>query len=260
MNIPPIATAQLTVANAVLLGGSIAIVWTLLRYVRRRLESISEARPRTRPVFRLIESVLRISLWFAVLAFAMRALALSENLLFVVAASAAVALGLGARDLVRSLIGGLVIIADPPYEVGDRVTIAGTSGEIKRIGLATTKIATGSGAVTAIPNSKLLDGAAQRDTAGTPDCLVTTEVFLPLDVDPDLVLRVAREVLITCPYLCLRRPTEIGLSEAVSRIPYLRLKLAGYVYDHRFESQMQTDLLRRCKAQFRGVGLVLSAN
>src|SRR5262249_47970869 len=158
------------------------------------------------------------------------------------------------RDLVRNLIGGFVILVDRPYEVGDRVAMDGASGEIQRIGLRATKIVTQHGGLATIPNSKLLDGIAHNENAGAPGWVVRKEFFLPADADPDLALRVGREALITCPYLCLRRPTAITLGEGLSQRPYLSLRLKGYIYNHRFESQMRTDLLRRCKAEFRRLG------
>ena len=130
------------------------------------------------------------------------------------------------------------------------MTVAGSSGEVRHIGLGATKIATPHGALVTTPNSKLLDGIAQNDNSGTPECLIVSEILLPPDTDPELALRLGRETLITCPYLCLRRPTAINLVEGLSPTPYLSLKLKGYVYDHRFDSEMQTDLVRRCKAAF----------
>jgi small-conductance mechanosensitive channel len=203
-----------------------------------------------------VESTVRILLWFGVLTLALRLLAPSQNVLLVAAGSVAIAVGVGARDLIKNLIGGLVIIADRPYEVGDQVTIAGVSGEIQRIGLGTTRIATRSGTLATIPNSNLLDAITRNANAGTQECLVATAVFLPADVDLDLALRVGREVLITCPYLRLRRPTAVAIAEGLAQAPYLSLKLKGYVYDHRFESEMQTELVRRCKAEFRRLGII----
>jgi small-conductance mechanosensitive channel len=242
--------------NIVWLVVSIAAVWSLLRYVGRRFESISNARPRTRFLLRTVESTVRILLWFGVLMLALRLFAPSQNTLLVMVGSAAIAVGFGARDLVKNLIGGLVIIAGRPYEVGDRVTIAGVSGEIQHIGLSATKIAARNGTLATIPNSRLLDAITRNANAGGQECLVATEVFLPADVDLDLALRVGREVLITCPYLHLRRPIATAIAEGLAQAPYLSLKLKGYVYDHRFESEMQTELVRRCKAEFRRLGII----
>jgi small-conductance mechanosensitive channel len=203
-----------------------------------------------------VESTIRILLWFGVFMLALRLLAPSQNVFLVAAGSVAIAVGVGARDLIKNLIGGLVIIVDRPYEVGDQVTIAGVSGEIQRIGLGTTKIATRNGTLATIPNSNLLDAVTRNANAGARECLVATDVFLPADVDLDLALRVGRELLITCPYLQLRRPTAVAIAEGLAEAPYLSLKLKGYVYDHRFESEMQTELVRRFKAEFRRLGVI----
>ena len=88
--------------------------------------------------------------------------------LFFAIGSMAIAVGLGGRDLVRNWIvsGCLVILTERPYEVGDRVTMAGTSGEIQHIGLRATRITTPEVGLTTIPNSKVLDDVSSpRDDA-----------------------------------------------------------------------------------------------
>lgn len=140
---------------------------------------------------------------------------------------AAIAIGLGARDLIENLIGGLVIIIDRPFESGDRVELAGACGEIRHIGLCNTKIVTPGDKLVTVPNSKVFDGSTRNLTGVRPECTVTTEVFLPPDADPDLAVRVGREALTTCRYLCLRRRTAISVADGFSQQPYLCLKLKG---------------------------------
>lgn len=250
MNGQSFTSTQFTLSNVVMIVGSIAAVSIVLRYIGRIFASKSDARPRTRFLFRAVESVLRIVLWFSVLTFALRLVAPSQNTLLLAVGSAAFAVALAARDLIRNWIGGLVIIAERPYEVGDRVTMAGTSGEIQHIGLRATRITTSDGGIMTIPNSKVLDGVAQKDNTVNRESMVVTDVILPVFVDPELALRVGREVLITSPYLCLRRPTAVTIVEGLSQAPYSTLQLNGYVYDHRFGSQMRTDLVCRCRAEF----------
>ncbi len=250
MNGQSFTTTQFTLSNILMIAGLIAAVSMLLRYIGRTFASESDARPGKRFLLRVVESVLRIVLWLGVLTFALRLVAPSQNALFLAIGSMAIAVGLGGRDLVRNWIGGLVILTERPYEVGDRVTMAGTSGEIQHIGLRATRITTPEGGLTTIPNSKVLDDVAQRDNTGKQECMVVTNVILPAFVDPELALRVGREVLITSPYLCLRRPTAVTLGEGLSQAPYSTLQLNGYVYDHRFGSQMRTDLVCRCRAEF----------
>jgi hypothetical protein len=57
-------------------------------------------------------------------------------------ASIGIALGLGAQDLVRNVIGGIVVLADRPFQLGDRVRVGDAYGEIDHIGLRSTKLTT----------------------------------------------------------------------------------------------------------------------
>jgi small-conductance mechanosensitive channel len=50
------------------------------------------------------------------------------------------AIGFGAQNLVRDVITGMFILIEEQYQVGDRVTINGFSGEVVEIGFRTTKL------------------------------------------------------------------------------------------------------------------------
>jgi small-conductance mechanosensitive channel len=248
--------ATLTVANILLVLAAFGAVWVILHYLGRLLASLAQRRPRTRFVVRMVEPAVRILLWFAAMLFAISQLAPSKDTFIAALGSAAIAIGLGAQDLIKNLIGGLVIVADRPYQTGDRVTIGEAHGEIERIGLRSTKLMTPDDTLVTIPNSHILDSFSFNANAGVPECMVVTELYLPPDIDPDLAIRIGQEALSTCPYLLLRRRRSVVLQDSYSETPYLVMKLMGYVYDHRYQLGMKTDLTRRCKQEFRRLGLL----
>ncbi len=94
-----------------------------------------------------------------------------------------------------------------------------------------------------IPNSKILDALSFNENAGVAECMVVMEVFLPADSDPDLVISIGREALLTCPYLRLDRRHAVSLRDGYSESPYLILRMKGYVYDHRYRRH-QKDVFR----------------
>jgi small-conductance mechanosensitive channel len=190
------------------------------------------------------------------LLFAVSLLAPSKDAFLAALGSAAIAIGLGAQDLIKNLIGGFVIVADRPYQMGDRVKIGDAYGEIERIGLRSTKLMTADDTLVTIPNSRILDAMSFNANAGVPECMVVTELYLPPDIDPDVAIRVGKEALMTCPYLLLRARSNVALNDAYTESPYMILRLKGYVYDHRYEPAMITDLTRRCKKEFRRLGLL----
>lgn len=231
-------------------------VWLLLRYLQRLFESIAQARPRMRFLVRMVEPVLRILLWFGVFLFAAEMIAPSRDAFMAALGSAAIAIGLGAQDLIKNLIGGFVIVTDRPYQLGDRVELDGSYGEVRHIGLRSTKIMTPDDTLVTVPNSAILGGKAQNANAGVPECLVVTDLYLPTGTDPDLAIEVAREALLTSPYTCLRQRMTVSLSDAYTESPFLILRAKAYVYDHRYEPAMKTDITRRCKAEFARRGML----
>jgi small conductance mechanosensitive channel len=72
-----------------------------------------------------------------------------------------VALGLGAQQLVRDLIGGLFIVAERQYGYGDLITVAGTAdtdgatGTVEEITLRITRLRTANGELVVIPNGRV---------------------------------------------------------------------------------------------------------
>ncbi len=68
------------------------------------------------------------------------------------------AFALAAQDLLGNFFGGLAIITDKPFKVGDRVKIGtDVDGFVREIGLRTTRIETFGGTMIVIPNRKIAD-------------------------------------------------------------------------------------------------------
>jgi len=256
MNLHRDFLATLTLGNILLVLAAFLVVWIVLHYLSRMFALLAQSRPRTRFLVRMVEPALRILLWFGALLFAVSQLSPSQDAFLAALGSAAIAIGLGAQDLIKNLIGGFVIVADRPYQTGDRVKIGDAYGEIERIGLRSTKLMTPDDTLVTIPNSHILDSFAFNANAGVPECMVVTELYLPAETDPELALRIGHDALLTCPYILLTRRRNVALVDSYSETPYLILRLKGYVYDHRYEPGMKSDLTRRCKHEFRRLGLL----
>ena len=107
--------------------------------------------------------------------------------------SIAIAVGLGAQDFVRNVVGGLVVIANRPYQLGDRVRIGEAYGEIHQIELRSTKLITPDKTLVVIPNSDVLTKQVFNSNAGSPDSMIVTNLFLPAAIDPAAALRAGYE-------------------------------------------------------------------
>jgi small-conductance mechanosensitive channel len=101
----------------------IAVTWILLKLLRASLDKFENHSPRRRFLVRRIEPPLRILIWFGGLLVAAEVIAPSKEAFLAALTSAALAIGLGLQDLIKNLIGGLVIVTARPYQIGDRVKL-----------------------------------------------------------------------------------------------------------------------------------------
>lgn len=245
--------ARLLEAAAVL-----GLTWLGIRYLSKFLSLLASRTPKARFLAKWLEPVLRIALWFGAIVICFRLIAPSTDTFLAAIGSLAIAIGLGAQDLIKNIIGGFVILADRPYQLGDRVKIGDAYGEIDHIGLRSTKLTTPEDTRVTIPNSDILGQHVFNANSGVPDCQVVTDVLAPAATDPDLAWRVGMEAAHTSPYTYPAKPVVVLIQDIFDQRPALRVRIKAYIYDHRFEPDMQSDITRRAKAELTRLGILQS--
>jgi MscS family membrane protein len=240
-----LSVARVLYAILMLLGA-----WSLVRLSSAFLDALSQRVPRSRFFFKMLATLLRFGLWMVGALLMIAVFAPSRETMLAVIASVGIALGLGAQDLVKNLIGGLIILTDRPYQLGDRVKIGDAYGEIDHIGLRSTKLTTPDDTRVTIPNSDILTGQAWNANSGVPDCQVVTDLFLPIDTDPTVATEIGYEAAFSSPFILLAKPVVVLVQDGFEQTPFLRLRVKAYVYDHRFEPRLQSDITQRAKAEF----------
>lgn len=94
------------------------------------------------------------------------------------------ALAMAAKDTVSNIFGGFTIFTDRPFTLNDRVKVAGFDGNIKEIGIRSTRLQTFSGSVVTIPNSKFAASAVENVTA-EPSRKIAINLGLTYDTSAD---------------------------------------------------------------------------
>jgi small-conductance mechanosensitive channel len=236
----------------------LAVTWSVERVLVLVLDGLGERTPRARFFFKMLSPLIRLGLWataFVIIVWGVVAPPIGT--LFAVLAPVGIALGFGAQELVKNVIGGAVVLFDRPYQLGDRVRIGEAYGEIDHIGLRSTKLTTPDDTRVTIPNAEVLTGLVWNANSGNPDCQVVTDLFVPHDADPVEVVQVATEAAISSPYVLLRKPVVVRLQDHFMDGPYMLVRVKAYVYDHRFERAFQTDITLRAKSEFLARGMLL---
>ncbi len=65
------------------------------------------------------------------------------------------AISLGAQTMIKDFLGGLIILLEDQYRVGDAISTNGVDGTVERITLRRTNIRTGDGALFIVPNGDI---------------------------------------------------------------------------------------------------------
>ena len=236
----------------------VVVTWLLIRGIAGLLAALAQRAPRARFFFKLLDPAIRFGFWCLAAFVILAIFTPSRDTLIAVLASVGIALGLGAQDLVKNIIGGLTILVDRPYQLGDRVKIGDAYGEVDHIGIRSTKLTTTDDTRVTIPNGQMLTGKAWNSNSGVPECQVVTDLFLPADTDPIVAQEIAYEASCTSPFLLLARPVTVLVQDQFQEVPYLLVRVKAYVYDHGFEPRFQSDITIRAKSEFLRRGLISS--
>jgi MscS family membrane protein len=177
------------VTTLVALGASFVVVFA----ASRRLNEIIIASPNIRSqgldaqFVRLISVVLSIVVSVILFLIGGQYLGLPVMALLASAGIGGLAVALAAQDTLKNLFGTLMIMADKPFRVGERIIVGKHDGVVEAIGLRSTRIRTGfTGHLISIPNDEM----ARRDIENIgrrPALFRRADIHIPLNTPRELV-------------------------------------------------------------------------
>lgn len=112
--------------------------------------------------------------------------------LTVFAGAVGVGVGFGLQNITSNFISGLVILAERPITIGDRVEVAGVVGQVQQIRARSTVILTNDNISMIVPNTKFIDSPVTNWTYGDP----RVRFRIPIGVAYGSDVNVVREALI----------------------------------------------------------------
>src|SRR5467141_2961058 len=88
--------------------------------------------------------------------------------LAVFAGAVGVGVGFGLQNITSNFISGLVILAERPITIGDRIEVAGIAGQVQQIRARSTVILTNDNIAMIVPNTKFIDSPVTNWTYSDP--------------------------------------------------------------------------------------------
>jgi len=178
------------------------------------------------------------------------------NAILALTASAGIAFGLAAQDVVRNVLSGVLILFDRPFRVGDMIRVADVYGEVLAVGLRSVRIHTFDDSTVTIPNSLVLSSAVSNSNSGALHEMVVVEFDLPGTVDVQEVKELAWEAAASSPFVYLKKPVTVIVEDRFERTFLTRFKVKAYVLDVRLERLFASDILERIKKEILAQGLL----
>lgn len=227
-----------------------AATWLALVGIERLLRFLTYKFPRRRVQISSIFPVLRLVIWLGVIGFIISVVISPKlNTLVALSATAGVALGLGAQELVKNVLAGIMIMFDRPYRVGDMIKIDKHYGEVIHIGLRASKIHTFDDSIITFPNGFLLNKAVINSNSGALVEQVVVEFFLPGNVNIREVKELMLEAALCSPYVYRKNPVVVLVEDCFDHGFLTSFKVKAYVMDVRFERLIASDITERIKEE-----------
>lgn len=146
-----------------------------------------------KPLKNLINFIIYlIALFFILSIFGLRG---SLTSLLAGAGFAGIVIGFAAKDIIGNLIGGIVLLLDKPFRIGDVIKIKDVFGKIEDISIRTTTIKTFDGEIVTVPNAMAMNEIIINRTLDNSFYRINFSIGVDYDSEINKVLDVCEDVL-----------------------------------------------------------------
>jgi len=160
--------------------------------------------------------------------------------------------GLAAQDSLANLVAGFTILWDRPFHLGDNVTVASTYGQVKNIGLRTTRIVTPERVDVILPNKTVINEKIFNHTRN-PHLRLNIPVGIGYGEDIGAARRALLEAVDGHPELAADPPSKVVVKELAASTVNLELRV--WLRDPHKEREVFFDLLELVKATLDKAGI-----
>ncbi len=196
----------LTVGQSeVTLGGILTLValivgvffgeYLLRRYVIRRLLR------RTRLELGLQYAIARMFGYFLLVIgiyIALQFVGIDLSSLAFLAGAIGVGIGFGLQNIINNFVSGIIILAERPISLGDRIEVGGVAGQVTKISLRSTTVITNDNIAMIVPNGDFISNTVTNWSHSDPK----TRFRLPVGVHYNSDVRVVEKALLEAAAEC----------------------------------------------------------
>ena len=130
--------------------------------------------------------------------------------LAIIAASLGVGVGFGLQNIINNFVSGIIILAERPISIGDRIEVAGVAGRVTKIQLRSTTVVTNDNITMIVPNADFISNTVTNWSHGDPKVRIRVPVGVAYGSDLKLLQQLLLKAAAEHPK-ALRDPTPVVL-------------------------------------------------
>ena len=136
-----------------------------------------------------------------------------------------VGIGFGLQNIASNFISGIILLFERPIQVGDRITVGDTQGDVEEINIRSTTIRSLDNISIIVPNTEFVEGRVTNWSHGDLKIRMDIKVGVSYDSDLDNVLSALKEVADEHPKVLKKPEAEVLLMEFADSSWNMELRL-----------------------------------
>jgi potassium efflux system protein len=247
----PITLGDLTEAAVVILLGAMA--W---RYMNTLFAlTVFRRMPNDPGVRFALVTLCRYGVLGLTAIFALGAIHLDLTKIGVVLAALGVGLGFGLQEIVSNFVCGIILLLERPIQIGDIVTVAGTTGKVDRINIRATTIINPDNQCMIVPNREFITGNLVNWTHKDKILRVPIKVNVAYGTDPERVVGLLLKIALHDTDV-LEQPAPVAVLEGFGESA-LAFSLYAFVPEPSVAGRVRHRLCAEIQRQFAEEGITI---
>ena len=111
-----------------------------------------------------------------------------------IAGAIGVGIGFGLQNVINNFVSGIIIYAEHPITIGDRIEVGGIAGRVKKISLRSTTVVTNDNIAMIVPNGDFISQTVTNWSHGDPKVRIRIPIGVAYGTDTALVEKLLLEV------------------------------------------------------------------
>jgi len=114
--------------------------------------------------------------------------------LTIIAGGISVGVGFGLQNIINNFVSGIIIFAEQPVAIGDRIEVSGIAGRVEKISLRSTMVVTSDNITMIVPNGDFISQTVTNWSYSDPKVRIRIPVGVAYGADPRQVEKLLLEI------------------------------------------------------------------